>query len=72
MGKAKEFMKKFGEFLDGKKTTIGAGALVVLEVVKLVSPTLIPPELYNVIENFLYLWTGGGLLHKGYKQIKKN
>ena len=64
-------MKKLLKWLDGKKTTIGAAALIVLKIV-MFAGVKIPADLYHILDLIFYFWTGIGLTDKARKALKKS
>ncbi len=68
---AKDKMKAFWRWLDGKKTNIAALALFTLKIVMLFG-VKIPVDVLEIIDLGLYALLGVGLTHKAVKGDKPN
>lgn len=61
-----EKLKKWWDWLNGKKTNIAAGVLLIIKVVMLFG-VHIPPQVLEIIDLLLYSLLGIGLTHKAVK-----
>ncbi|WP_159521761.1 hypothetical protein [Sunxiuqinia indica] len=68
MKKIFEKLKQAWQWLDGKKTTLGAAAGTGLFIANLVKPGLIPNSTYVEVQAVISMWTGFGLFSKAKKQ----
>ena len=60
-------MKKIWNWLNGKKTIIGAGLSLGVSVIGWVAPNLLPTDIINAIKDLSAILIGGGLAHKAIK-----
>ena len=60
-------MKKILSFLNGKKTAIGMGLMLIAQGLKVFFPEVLNGDQIDYIETIGLIIGGGGLLHKGAK-----
>lgn len=61
-----EKLKKWWDWLNGKKTNIASGALLIIKVLTLCGVP-VPPQALEIIDLLLYSLLGIGLTHKAVK-----
>lgn len=63
-------MKKIWNWLNGKKTIIGAGLSFCVSVIGWVNPDLLPSDVVNAAKDLSAILICGGLAHKAIKTKK--
>ena len=63
-------MKNIWNWLNGKKTIIGAGLSFCVSVIGWIRPDLIPTDVANAAKDLSALLIGSGLAHKAIKAKK--
>lgn len=63
-------MKKFFEWINGNKTTIGAIALMIVNS-EYIESLITNPDLYTLLQGLAMTMLAGGLAHKVKKAVSK-